>query len=400
MSIGRTGTAGAPRDAAPALQTPAPAAAAPPPPATRTADTPVVTPAPPADAAAPSREALEASRTAAAGSASTAAALWGARFASGMVAPLGAAAVTTPAAGPPPLPAGTHDVGQMTPAALGAMKKSTDPAQRRLAETIGRAQVAYADDIRRGARVLAGNSAGNGGKPVLTLVPPGFDPSRPARVHTHYHGFNATVADPMGHGSGTTARMREIQQRDSQAVFVLPECGNARAGAYATDWSNVRSQADTTRDALTGAGITQVGTSIVSAHSGGGAALAAALRAHPDGSGLQADRLELQDCFYGSEHAVAAWGRTANGQAARSVVYLHGTNDLAAHSPAAVQRVFGDRYQQVEMGAQPRINRTNNPELTDENGQVLRRNGQPLRKYAPDAHNRTVGEFMDSVPGP
>ena len=38
--------------------------------------------------------------------------------------------------------------------------------------------------------------AGNGGAPVLTLVPPGFDPSKPATVQTHFHGDHTSVAAP------------------------------------------------------------------------------------------------------------------------------------------------------------------------------------------------------------
>jgi hypothetical protein len=295
---------------------------------------------------------------------------------------------TAAAAGAP----GPLDLSTVTPDQLAALRTSRDPLDRRMAATAARAQTAYADHMAAGGRVTVSRSAGNGGHPVVTLLPPGFDPTKPARVHTHYHGWNATVADPKGHGSGTTSRMQDIQQRDPQAVFVLPECANApaRGGAVQTDWSNVRSQSQTTQDALAAAGVTNVGTRIVSAHSGGGSAIANAIRSSRDGSGLQADRLELQDSLYGSETAVADWASTPAGQAARSVVYLRGTND--AGRDRRIAAAFGDRFQQVAVRT-PRA---------DEIPFVVGRDGRPTaqRAFNADAHNRTVGQYMDSIPGP
>lgn len=315
-----------------------------------------------------------------------------------------AAAAPAAANTPPPLPAGSYDVGKVTPDELKAMRASKDPKIKATANTIANAQVAYKDQIAAGARVVVNNSEGNGGHPVLTLIPKDFDYSKPARVHTHYHGWSGTVADPAGHGAGTTLRMKEVQAKDPQTVFVLPECKNAPADAslkapsYKTDWSNVTSQAQTTDDALKGSGITNVGKTVVSAHSGGGNALANAMNAHKDGSGVKADRLELQDCFYGSESSIAKWARTPNGQATSSVLYLHGTND---HSDSGVAQAFGkSKYKKIEMGAQGPITSTNNPPVLGDDGKQLVVNGQKKTKFNPDAHNRTVGQFMDSEPGP
>lgn len=99
----------------------------------------------------------------------------------------------------------------------------------------------------------------------------------------------------------------------------------------------------------------------MSAHSGGGDALARAMRARPDGSGVQADRIELIDSLYGSEHAVAAWASTPAGQRAGEVRYLHGTNQ--SNRDAVIHRAFGSRYQRIEV-------------------------------HGPDAHNRAVRDFM------
>lgn len=245
------------------------------------------------------------------------------------------------------LPRGTSDVGNLAPGELARLKTSSDPAERRRAATIERAQSAYADHIQRGGRVLVGSSAGNGGHPVVTLVPPGFDPAKPASVQTHYHGFNATVADGAGHSSGTTRAIAAAQQANPQAIFVLPEASNARAGNYATDWSNVSSQAQTTNDALRAAGVSNVSERVVSAHSGGGAALQRAMQAQRDGSGLQADRVVLHDSLYGSEHAVAAWGRTPAGRDA-SATYVRGTNNAGRDAPIA--DAFRGRYERINVG--------------------------------------------------
>jgi hypothetical protein len=260
------------------------------------------------------------------------------------------AAQPTPPAQPAVGP-GATDVGNMRPGELDALRRSSNPLDRRRADTIARAQTAYADHMARGGRVIVSASQGNGGHPVVTLLPPGFDPNKPARVQTHYHGFHATVADGRNHSSGTTRRIDELQARDPQLVVVLPEASNApaRGGNYATNWNNVRSQAQTTRDALAAAGVNDANIThrTVSAHSGGGAALARAMQSQRDGSGVQADRLELADSLYGSESAVAAWARTPAGRAAQDVTYLHGTN--RAGRDRAIRDAFGDRYRRVSV---------------------------------------------------
>lgn len=256
------------------------------------------------------------------------------------------------AAPPPPpkhqLPPGSYDVANITPEQLDGLKHSKDPKDQALAATIQRSRSAYADILGSGSQIIANRNEGNGGQPVLTVLPPGFDPTKETRVHTHYHGYNATVADGKTHGAGLTNRIEEIQQRGgTQTVIVLPECGNAQAGKYATNWSNVKSQSETTNQALQAAGVTHPTYRVVSAHSGGGDALTYAIGHDKSGSGLQADRLELQDCFYGSQGPVAGWAKTENGQAAQKIVYLHGTNDA---SDAGVRKAFGNRYQRQEYG--------------------------------------------------
>ena len=246
------------------------------------------------------------------------------------------------------LPPGSYNAAQISPDQLSKLKQSKDPQERLLGDTIERARANYKDLIKNGSEIIANRNAGNGGSPVLTILPPGFDPNKATRVHTHYHGWNSTVADPKSHEHGLTNRIEQIQKKAGpQTVFVLPEAANARPGANKTSWGNVRSQADTTNQALRDAGVTNPGYRVVSAHSAGGQALQQSIDRNPKGSGLQADRLELLDSNYGSEHSIARWAGTESGQQVRSVNYFHASN---SHSDAGLRRAFGNRYHRVNLG--------------------------------------------------
>lgn len=260
-----------------------------------------------------------------------------------------AAAPADPGKQPPPkLPPGSYNAGQITPDQLNKLKSSKDPQERLLGQTIERARANYKDLIKNGSEIIANRNAGNGGSPVLTILPPGFDPNKQTRVHTHYHGWNSTVADPKSHEHGLTNRIEAIQKKAGpQTVFVLPEAANAKPGANKTSWGNVRSQADTTNQALRDAGVTNPGYRVVSAHSAGGQALQQSIDRNPKGSGLQADRLELLDSNYGSENSIARWAGTESGQKVRSVNYFHASN---SHSDAGLRGAFGNRYHRANLG--------------------------------------------------
>ena len=72
------------------------------------------------------------------------------------------------------------------------------------------------------------------------------------------------------------------------------------------------------------------------------------------GAGLQADRLELQDCLYGSQGPVAAWAKTPNGQAIGNVAYFHGTN---TNSDAGLKNAFQGRYHRLDFGDHNKTNK-------------------------------------------
>ena len=203
-----------------------------------------------------------------------------------MPAPLGPRVVTSSVVAPPP-PARTIDVGSISKEELAKLRQAS-PA---LARTIEQAKSTYAEFLSRtpAARITVTTCPGNGAAPVLTLVPPGFDPSRPATVQTHFHGDMTSVASPSGPHTGN---IKEQLTKDPQRVWVLPEA-QGNVGSSGTNWNNVKDQAGTVNDALAGAGVT-ARNFVVSAHSAGGRAIAAAMT----GGTLKADQLVLLDCLY------------------------------------------------------------------------------------------------------
>jgi hypothetical protein len=316
--------------------------------------------------------------------------------------------------------AAVYEVGATDAATIAKLKSSPDDATRRLGRTIENANIAYGDLIKQGAKVYVTTSAGNGGQPVLTMKAPGFKDSLPAHVHTHYHGDNATVADPIGSKAGTNARMREVMARNSQTVFVLPESTwygkrpqqtdtPQHDTLYSASWAQVTSQARTTDDALRAAKVSNVGSEVVSVHSKGGSAIAQIMAADPSGNGLRCDRLELHDSLYGSQANVAAWAKTANGKAVKDVVYIHGDNPPGRHR--VIEQAFGKRFSMIDiLKDAPKLDQTNNPDFKDQGGNTFKRmhDWTDAKGYHQvwvtvghidtRAHYRTVGQYLDTPP--
>jgi hypothetical protein len=305
-----------------------------------------------------------------------------------------------------------YDARQTSQADIDALKKSCDPAQQRLGHTIENAKASYGDLLDKGAKIVVTLNAGNGGQPVMTLMGPGFDSKLPARIHTHYHGDNATVADPVGSKAGQNSRIRETVARDPQTVFVLPECESATPtvdsptndNAYKADWGNVKSQAQTTDDALKAAGITKVGRETVSVHSRGGEVIQKLMHDDPSGQSLRASRLELHDCLYGSQDAVVAWGHTDNGKHVDKVIYVHGTNEEGRDEEIA--KTFKGSYIRIDIAHQRPLDDKNNPVVYD--GKDAKRDDhihskkghEGVRQFNPNAHYQTTGRFMAVWPLP
>jgi hypothetical protein len=155
-------------------------------------------------------------------------------------------------------------------------------------------------------------SAANGNRPVLVYVPPGCDLSKPTRVVTMFHGHGGAVGSTFGK-YGWLERIRNItepgrasaaQRADPQTLYIVPQA----KGHPFTYWMNgAESFAGLQKDALArtaksgGVPEVNVGSRTVEAHSGGGLAIANAIRQGE----LQADKLNLLDSTYGD------WGLKA-----------------------------------------------------------------------------------------
>lgn len=177
----------------------------------------------------------------------------------------------------------SYDVGALSSSELSGLPRS-------LQTVIREAKSTYASQIAQGARILALTSSGNADFPVLVVAPPGFDPSRPVTVHTHYHGWRTSVA---ASGGSHTYSIKQHLGSDPQRVYVLPEC-RSKDSQGRTDWGNATNQSRTTRDALAALGVANASRHVVSAHSAGGQPLA---RFMENGT-LQADQLRMLDCLY------------------------------------------------------------------------------------------------------
>jgi hypothetical protein len=311
----------------------------------------------------------------------------------------------------------TYDVATTTQAEIDALKNSPNPQQQRLGHTIENAKVAYADLLDNNIKIAAALNAGNGGEPVLTITSEDFKYTQPTRVHTHYHGDNATVGDPVGSKAGQNSRIRETLARDPQMVFVLPECSNATPTAdgpkndnyYKADWGNVKSQAETTDLALKAAGAypKNVVQETVSVHSRGGEVIQKLMEHDPSGKSLRANRLELHDSLYGSQGAVAQWGRTDNGKHVSHVIYARQQRRRQGRRPRKGNRqdVQGQDIP-IDISHQKPLNDENNPVVYD--GKDAKRDDhihgpkghEGVRRFHPDPHYQTTGRFLGIWPLP
>ena len=293
----------------------------------------------------------------------------------------------------------TYDVATTSKADIDALKNSPDKQQQRLGHTIENLQNSYRDLLDgKQVNIKVTMNAANGNEPVATMTSAALDPKLPVRVHTHYHGDNATIGDPEGSKAGQNSRIRATLARDPQTVFVLPECQSARPTpdgpkhnlAYKAEWGNVKSQAETTDLALAAAGLSKakIEKETVSVHSRGGNVIQAMMH-NDDGSGrkLRADRLELHDSLYGSQDVVARWGKTTNGQQVEKVIYVHGNNG-GIHGDGRdreIAKTFKGSYIRIDVGLlQP--------------GHETTRDGKPA--YNKDPHYQTTGRFLGIWPLP
>jgi len=293
-----------------------------------------------------------------------------------------------------------YDVATTSKADIDALKNSPDKQQQRLGHTIENLQNSYRDLIdSKQVNIKVAMNPANGNEPVATIASAALDPNKGVRVHTHYHGDNATIGDPVGSKAGQASRIREIIQRDPQMVFVLPECQSARPTpdgpkhnlGYKAEWGNVKSQVETTEGALRAAGLNpwKVMQETVSFHSRGGEVIENLMKNDKTGNSLRADRLELLDCLYGSPDDVAAWGRTDNGKKVGRVIYVQGTNVASGYGDdREIRKTFkGNSYIRIDISYK---DAARHADVKDHD----------VRKYHPNPHYQTTGRYLGIWPLP
>jgi hypothetical protein len=218
------------------------------------------------------------------------------------------------------------------------------------------------DGIRAGWEGMPGKIAvfktpANGNRPVLVYLPPGCDPSKPFRIITMFHGHGAAVGSTFGK-YGWLDRIRDVTEpgrpnavpgADPQTIYVVPQA----AAAPFTYWmAKPESMAGLERDALAQAaelaGVTTVDPDphrIVEGHSGGGLAIANAIRSGE----LNADKINLLDSTYsdwGSTAVTYALDERAKGRAVQVESWYTDHEEMGDHNNAmralARQRHDGD----------------------------------------------------------
>lgn len=313
-----------------------------------------------------------------------------------------------------------YDVGTVSKDDIEALKNSPDKQQQRLGHAIENLKESYGDLLdSKQVKITVTMNAGNGGEPVATIASSKLDlkdPDKVVRVHTHYHGDNATIGDPEGSKAGQASRIREIIARDPQTVFVLPECrtatptvdGPKHNNSYVAKWDNVKSQVETTEGALRAAGINpwKVGQETVSFHSRGGEVIQKLMQDDKTGNSLRADRLELLDCLYGSPPSVVAWGHTDNGKKVGHVIYVQGTNVASGYGDdSQIRKTFkGHTYIRIDVKGP----------LSEEKDKVVyegkdaaredhvkgETHKHAVRQYDTNAHYQTTGRYLGIWPLP
>lgn len=135
-----------------------------------------------------------------------------------------------------------------------------DPATARIARLLDEANERYgslltAEEGRTPGRVVVTTSEGNGGQPVLVIVPPGFSADQETAVHTHDHGNNTNVAGEH-HATGRTQAILGAVAANPQTILVMPEdaamdwTDRGDDVLYSARWDNATDQPATTADAL------------------------------------------------------------------------------------------------------------------------------------------------------
>jgi hypothetical protein len=247
----------------------------------------------------------------------------------------------------PPDSFGANAVGGVTAGATAAPAKydiqddaalaklqAGSPADQQLAKEITHARQNYTSLLDGGAKIYVSRSPGNGGAPMLTMVPKALqdNPKQPFAVDVHYSGKYGTAANP-DPNSGAAGKIAKEMNGPPPTVMVLAEPKNfdqfKSHGSFSPDWHNAMDPRMAANDALKAVGLPETGMPdrplTVSGHSAGGRAIANAITAGK----LDCDKLSLQDCLYGDQmngkscaEAVKSWAGTPDGVKCTKIDYM------------------------------------------------------------------------------
>lgn len=235
---------------------------------------------------------------------------------------------------PPPQP----QPKQVPPPSVGSKDLFEAPkADRELARIKTDAEKTYASLIKQGARIEVTRSAGNNGKPVITVIPPALagntDPKAKYDVQVHYHGMHGTISKPNA-ASHLREQMEASFARKPPTVFVLPEADMVQMkGGMGPAWAGaVRDTEKTAADGVASVTGTR-GQLTVSAHSLGRDAIVAAANR----GGLKADRVDIQDGFSNNRpdemRDFYAWAKQHPDVSVRISTGMASKKDIQAEAP-------------------------------------------------------------------
>jgi hypothetical protein len=147
------------------------------------------------------------------------------------------------------------------------------------------------------------NLPSNGGRPAAVYLPPKFDPSKPAKVVTLFHGHYWNIGDQFNVNK-VFARIKELEEKNPNTIFVIPQAANPPFSYWMKppkeSYTDLMSQALGEAARMAKVPSLKISERIVAAHSGGGLAI----RNVVTSGQMQADKIELLDANYGDWGAV------------------------------------------------------------------------------------------------
>lgn len=176
----------------------------------------------------------------------------------------------------------------------------------------------------------------NGARPVAVHLPEGFDPAKPARLLTYFHGHGGDIGGTLVSGK-VLARIKWLGASETQTVIACVEAADKPFGYWMTppreSFSNLMRQVLEEANRVAGRELV-IRSRVVSAHSGGGLALRNAVTAGQ----FAADGLEFLDCNYGDwGMVIAQW---ANKQTPRTPITTWNTPGPTRQHDAEIKARF------------------------------------------------------------